>query len=139
MEKVYIHTNENGNVTVTIPAPQALETMTHEEIMTKDCPAGTIMVDKDSLPWDDYDFFESWEINAQQNVEVNFTKAKEDTRKRLRIEREPLLQAQDVLFQRALENSTDTTDIVAEKNRLRDITNLVDEATTLNQLRNIHC
>jgi hypothetical protein len=97
------------------------------------------MVDYDSLPWDDYDFFNSWELNAQKNVIINFTKAKEETRNRLRIEREPLLQAQDVLFQRALENSTDTTAIVAEKNRLRDITNLVDETTTLDQLRNLHC
>jgi|LakMenE01Jun11ns_1017448.scaffolds.fasta_scaffold9670817_2 hypothetical protein len=139
MAKLYIFTNENGNVTVTTPAPQALETMTHEEIMAKDCPSHAIMVDYDSLPWDDYDFFNSWELNAQKNVIINFTKAKEETRNRLRIEREPLLQAQDVLFQRALENSTDTTAIVAEKNRLRDITNLVDETTTLDQLRNLHC
>jgi hypothetical protein len=45
------------------------------------------------------------------------------------------LAAQDVLFQRALETSADTTTIVAEKNRLRDITDQVDSATTTAQLR----
>ena len=46
-----------------------------------------------------------------------------------------MLAAQDVLFQRALETSADTTAIVAEKQRLRDITNQVDSATTTAQLR----
>jgi hypothetical protein len=53
------------------------------------------------------------------------------------MEREPLLAAQDVLFQRAQEANADTTAIVAEKNRLRDITALVDTATTLDGLRSI--
>jgi hypothetical protein len=135
MSIVYIYTNKNGNVTVTIPAPQALETMTHEEIMVKDCPVGSILVEKDSLPWDDYDFFDAWEINSQQKVVINFTKAKEETKKRLRIEREPLLQAQDVLFQRAFESGEDTFAIIAEKQRLRDVTKLVDTAVNLDELR----
>jgi hypothetical protein len=139
MAKLYIFTNENGNVTVTTPAPQALEIMTHEEIMAKDCPSHAVMVDYDSLPWDDYDFFESWEMNSENGISINLTKAKEETRKRLRIERTPLLAAQDVLFQRALENGADTTAIVTEKNRLRDITLLVDDCTSLEQLRNLKC
>jgi hypothetical protein len=53
----------------------------------------------------------------------------------LRAEREPLLAAQDVLFQRALETSSDTSAIVAEKQRLRDITTQVDSATTTAELR----
>jgi hypothetical protein len=48
-----------------------------------------------------------------------------------------LLQAQDVAFQRALESDADTSAIVAEKQRLRDITNLADAATTLEQLKAI--
>jgi hypothetical protein len=45
------------------------------------------------------------------------------------------LAAQDVLFQRALESGADTTAIVAEKQRLRDVTGLVDACTTTAQLR----
>jgi hypothetical protein len=37
-------------------------------------------------------------------ITVNIDKAKDITKDRLRAEREPLLEAQDVLFQRALES-----------------------------------
>ena len=68
-------------------------------------------------------------------IQVDITKAKVITKDRLRAERKPLLEAQDILFQRALEASADTTDIVTEKQRLRDITNQVDAMTTLDQLK----
>ena len=70
-------------------------------------------------------------------ITINLTKAKAITKDRLRAEREPLLAAQDVAFQRALESGADTTAIVAEKQRLRDITGLVDAVTTLEGLRAI--
>jgi len=70
-------------------------------------------------------------------ITVNMDKAKAITKARLRAEREPLLAAQDVAFQRALESSADTSAIVAEKQRLRDITKLADAATTLDELKAI--
>jgi hypothetical protein len=70
-------------------------------------------------------------------ITVNMDKAKAITKTRLRQEREPLLAAQDVAFQRALEASADTSAIVAEKQRLRNITKLVDAATTLDELKSI--
>jgi hypothetical protein len=72
-------------------------------------------------------------------ITVNLDKAKEIIKDRLRAERTPLLQAQDVAFQRALEEGTDTAAIVAEKQRLRDITQLADSATTLDELRGLSC
>lgn len=71
----------------------------------------------------------------KMKIKVNITKAKEIVKEKLRRDREPLLEAQDVLFQRALETSSDTTAIVAEKQRLRDITNDVDSMTTEAQLK----
>ena len=68
---------------------------------------------------------------------VDINKAKDITKDRLRAERKPLLEAQDVLFQRALESSADTSAIVAEKQRLRDITQLVDTANTVEELKSI--
>ena len=68
-------------------------------------------------------------------VNININKAKDITKDRLRAERKPLLEAQDVAFQRALETSEDTTAIVAEKQRLRDITNQVDTMTTVDELK----
>ena len=66
---------------------------------------------------------------------VDINKAKNITKDRLRAEREPLLLAQDVLFQRALESNADTSAIVAEKQRLRDITKLVNDADTVEDLK----
>jgi hypothetical protein len=68
-------------------------------------------------------------------ITINLNKAKDITKDRLRAERTPLLQAQDVAFQRALEEGADTAAIVAEKQRLRDITQLADQATTLDELK----
>lgn len=68
---------------------------------------------------------------------INLDKAKAITKERLRAERQPLLQEQDVAFQRALETGADTSAIVAEKQRLRDITKLADEATTLEELKEL--
>ena len=70
-------------------------------------------------------------------ITINFDKAKAITKDRLRAERTPLLQAQDVAFQRALESGADTSAIVAEKQRLRDITKLVDNVESLDELRSI--
>jgi hypothetical protein len=66
---------------------------------------------------------------------IDIDKAKDITKDRLRQEREPLLLAQDVAFQRALEINADTSAIVAEKQRLRDITKLVDNVNTVEELK----
>ena len=130
MVQAIIFTNNNGGVSVCIPTGE----ISIEAVKAKDTPAGSIIVDQATLPNSDNDFFDAWELSGS-TVSVNLSKAKEITKKRLRTEREPLLVAQDVLFQRALETAADTTAIVAEKQRLRDITNQVDSATTTAQLR----
>ena len=68
-------------------------------------------------------------------ITVNLTKAKDITKDRLRGDRKPLLEAQDILFMQAQESSSSTTDIVTEKARLRDITDSVDSCTTRDQLK----
>lgn len=68
-------------------------------------------------------------------IVVNIDKAKDITKDRLREERKPLLEEQDVLYMRAQEAGEDTSAIVAEKQRLRDITNQVDSMTTIEELK----
>ena len=69
-------------------------------------------------------------------VTVSIAKAKVLTKARLRIDRTPLLEAQDVLFMKAQEAGSSTTDIVTEKNRLRNITgDYVDDMDTLAKLK----
>lgn len=70
-------------------------------------------------------------------IEIDLAKAKVIKKDSLRAERKPLLEAQDVAFQRALESSSDTTAIVAEKVRLRDITKLCDTAESVADLKAI--
>ena len=128
--QVIIFTNDNGGVSVCVPTGE----IDISAVKAKDTPSHSIIVDSSSLPEADNDFFDAWELHGGV-VSVNITKAKELTKKRLRAEREPLLQAQDVLFQRAQETGADTTAIVAEKQRLRDITTLADACTTTAELR----
>jgi len=68
-------------------------------------------------------------------ITVDITKAKVITKDRLRDDRKPLLEAQDILFMKAQEAGTSTSAIVTEKQRLRDITNQVDAMTTTDQLK----
>jgi hypothetical protein len=131
--QVIIFSNTNNGVSVCVPTGE----LPIEQVLAKDAPQGAIIVDDATLPQGDGAlFFDAWEL-ADGSVSVNLDKAKAMTKTRLRAEREPLLQAQDVLFQRALESNGDTSAIVAEKQRLRDITNLVDAETTLEGLRAI--
>jgi hypothetical protein len=68
-------------------------------------------------------------------MQVNIDKAKVITKDRLRADRKPLLEAQDILYMRAQEAGSDTSAIVTEKQRLRDITVQVDSMTTLDELK----
>lgn len=132
MTQAIIFTNDNGGVSVCIPTGE----LPIQAVKEKDTPAGSIIVNTANLPNQYNDFFDAWELVAGE-VQVSKTKAVEITKKRLRSERAPLLSAQDVLFQRALEAGSDTTAIVAEKNRLRDLTSLATEDKTLEELRSI--
>ena len=68
-------------------------------------------------------------------ITVDITKAKVITKDRLRADRKPLLEAQDILFMKAQEAGTSTSAIVTEKNRLRDITDGVDDMDNLTDLK----
>jgi len=67
---------------------------------------------------------------------VSLAKAKEITKDKLRVERKPLLEAQDIAFMKAQEAGSSTTAIVTEKNRLRNITgDYVDDMDNLTDLK----
>lgn len=129
---VIIYTNSNGNVSVCTPTGD----LSIDKVLERDCPPGAIIVNEEVLPAEYDDFFDAWRLN-NGTVTVDFEAAKELTKARLRIEREPLLQAQDIAFQRALETNEDTIPIIGEKTRLRNITQLVDMVNTLEELRAI--
>jgi hypothetical protein len=134
MTQVIIFTNDNGGVATCTPTGE----LSIEAVLEKDVPKGkgARIVNITELPNQYQDFYDAWEMDAT-SVKVNKAKAVELTKARLRMEREPLLAAQDILFQRALESGADTSAIVAEKQRLRDITSLATASKSLETLRNL--
>lgn len=132
MANVIIFTNDTGGVSICTPTGE----LPIEQVQSRDIPSSvrSYIVNSADLPEDDNDFFNAWEQDRGV-VTVSIAKAKEITKARLRLERAPLLAAQDVLFQRAMETGADTTAIVAEKARLRDVTSLADGVDTLPALR----
>ena len=68
-------------------------------------------------------------------ITINLDKAKDITKERLRQERKPLLEAEDIKFMQAQEAGSDTKAIVEEKQRLRDITKQVDSCKTTDELK----
>ena len=72
-------------------------------------------------------------------ITINLDKAKDITKERLRQERKPLLEAEDIKFMQAQESGADTKTIVAEKQRLRDITKSVDSCKTTDELKALSC
>ena len=73
-------------------------------------------------------------------ITIPLSAAKAITKDRLRVERKPLLEAQDILFMKAQEAGSDTSAIVTEKNRLRNITgDYVNNMDTLDKLKAATC
>lgn len=132
MTQIIIYKNEIGNVSVVTSTGE----ISIEEVLAKDCPEHAIIVDSSELPEEHNNFFNAWEL-VDGKVLVNLGKAKLITKDRLRAERIPLLLAQDIAYSRAIESGMDTTAIVAEKNRLRDITSVVESLMSLDELREL--
>ena len=70
-------------------------------------------------------------------IVVNFDKAKDITKDRLRGERKPLLEALDVEMMKNWGNQEKLAELDAQKQVLRDVTKLVDDAQTLDELKSL--
>jgi len=69
MAQVIIFTNENGGVSVCTPTGE----LPIEEVLTKDCPEGAMIIDASELPQGEDEFFNAWEL-VNGKVVVNQTK-----------------------------------------------------------------
>ena len=132
MNSRIIYTTDEGTVAILIPTDEC--GLSIEEIAAKDVPEGKEykIVDVSELS-SDRTFRNAWVLDNE--ITVDIPKAKVITKNKLREERKPLLEAQDILFMQAQESGTDISSIVTEKQRLRDITNQVDSMTTLDQFK----
>ena len=132
MNSRIIYTTDEGTVAILIPTDEC--DLSIEEIAAKDVPEGKEykIVDVSELS-SDRTFRNAWVLDNE--ITVDIPKAKVITKNKLREERKPLLEAQDILFMQAQESGTDISSIVTEKQRLRDITNQVDNMTTVDELK----
>ena len=109
------------------------------ELALKDVPknAPYIIVDDEALP-QDRTYRNAWAADLKAlSVSVDMGKARNIHRNRMREARKPKLAALDVDYQRSLESGSGSADIVAKKQKLRDITASpeIEEAQTPEALR----
>jgi len=68
-------------------------------------------------------------------ITIDISKAKDVWKDKIREARKPALEKLDVDFIKAQEQGNDTTQIVADKNSLRDLPQQVDTATTVEEIK----
>ena len=130
MSNVIIYTNSNGNVSVCVPTGE----LPINEVLTKDCPAGAIIVDDSTLPKGaDAQFFDAWELNGS-TVTVNLAKAKEH--KLARYNAEALQEAQKRQLN-TLAGLTNTPDDATWSAKLTADRAAISAATTTTELATI--
>jgi hypothetical protein len=76
-------------------------------------------------------------MGVSRMITINLEKAKGIKKDMLRADRKPLLDKLDIDYIKAIEQGQDTAEIVAEKQRLRDITKLTDTVTSVEELKSI--
>ena len=114
----FVYTDDDGMLIIVCPADKTERTL--DEIKTRNCPTtNTIYTVQPSDCPTDRSFRDAWSYDGS-NFGINITKAKEIHKENIRLAREKKFKELDVEFQRALETSADTTDIVAKKQVLRD-------------------
>jgi len=139
MKKI-LFKNENNTVSL-MSFDQSL---TIEQALA-DIPSGAqhIIVDESQLPSDQdlIDFFDALSVDfSNGNIGFDITEAREITKQRLRRERVPLFEKNDMAIRDAMidKDFEKLTLAVEERNRLRDVTNQTDTLESLDDLRNLH-
>ena len=68
-------------------------------------------------------------------ITIDITKAKDIWKDKIREARKPALEKLDVNFIKAQEDGISTTQIITDKNTLRDLPQQVDAATTVDEIK----
>lgn len=132
----------DGSIAITHPvrAPRDgedyLENIAKEAKERGAIPADWVRVECPGPMPSDRDFRDAWRV-VNGTCTVDMAQAREIHRKKLRAMREPLLAKLDVDYLRAMERGAGTTEIVAAKQALRDVTEdpAIDAAATPDELK----
>lgn len=152
---VFVKNNTDGTCSVTVPTPamfnpksrdrldlqeRGIEFKSDEEIydwiQAKDAP-GSSKILKSELP-EDRVFRNAWNHDVTSNkVKIDFNKAVDLHKNKLRELRTPKLAALDVEMMRAIEDGDQTkiSSIKSKKQALRDITNIPSDIKTVEALK----
>lgn len=102
----------------------------------KDIPEGVEykIIDEKELP-KDREFRNAWTYDLKEDI----PKSKEIWKQKLRMERQPLFQANDLMLRDAMleDDSAKQATAIKERDRLRDITKKVDSAKTISAIKKI--
>lgn len=134
MNKI-VYKTDTGIAVITPSASAIRNKYSMEKIIAEsNIPSGAEykIVDESELP-KDRQFRNAWGYDLKEDL----AKSKEIWKDKLRADRKPLLEAQDVAFMKALETGDDTAVITTEKQRLRDITLLVDSCKTTAAIKKV--
>ena len=129
-----IYIDDDNNVCIITPIDNSGKTI--EQIKEQIVPSGKSadIISKDKIPNSPY-FLDAYDY-ASQKFSLNMSKAKEIHKNRIRQARITKLAELDIEFQKALETSASTTDIVAKKQALRDApaASAIDSASSTDEL-----
>lgn len=119
----------NGQVAVVIPTGDVYSAI-------KDVPKNTPYKIVNSLNIDD-DYFNAYEYDETDGAKVNLEKAKAIHKDKWRAARKPKLEKLDIDFMRAVEagDTNKQSEISAQKQALRDVTNTPLDGTTLEEIK----
>ena len=110
MAQVIIYANSNGGVSVTYPTGE----ISIEEVLTKDCPPGAIIVDDSTLPQGaDAQFFDAWKLNGS-TVTVDFPTAQAHKLRDFNAAAVQVAQARQLNTLAGIENTPSDADFTAE-------------------------
>lgn len=114
-----VYENLDTGIVVLIPAPQALQSMTIEEIAAKDVPEGVEykIIDADKIPEDRY-FRDAWKLN-EKSVSVDLQKARKVKMANIRALRDKKLKELDIETMKG-------NDVQPQKQVLRDLPDTLD-------------
>ncbi len=132
----YVSQDSDGNIVFTQivnenPTPDEIESIVGSSVYKQITTEEMDKINPEFLGSCDTDYSKL----DDNKLTVNLDKAKKVKKENLRVERKPLLEAQDILFMKAQETGSDTSAIVAEKQRLRDITKDADSCKTVDELK----
>ena len=128
--KRIIYKNTDNSIAVIIPTPEALTSMTIEQIALKDVPAGKeyFIVDEAQVP-SDRTFRGAWEFSDK--VDINNVKATDIAKDKIRAWRKKQFEENDIILQNSIVDGDDVkkSEAVARRDYLRDLPEQCDGKT----------